>query len=108
MVSERRRLQLCAASKKWRDTHPKHGLMPQQRTEKLAAQRNLCALCGEPFGTTKMTKPHLDHSHVTNKARGYIHGECNVALGIFNDNPELFRKAAAYLERHLTEELWKS
>jgi len=42
----------------------------------------------------------VDHDHVTGKVRKLLCHNCNRALGLFKDNPELMRKAAAYVEEH--------
>jgi hypothetical protein len=43
---------------------------------------------------------HLDHDHVTNKVRGILCHNCNLGLGNSQDNPDLLRSWAAYVERH--------
>lgn len=40
----------------------------------------------------------FDHSHISGKFRGWLCNACNVALGHVNDNPEILRKLALYLE----------
>lgn len=39
-----------------------------------------------------------DHSHETNKFRGWLCNACNVALGLVKDDPEVLRALARYLE----------
>jgi len=41
----------------------------------------------------------LDHCHFTNQFRGYICNNCNLALGRFNDDEKMLRKAIDYLNR---------
>ena len=41
----------------------------------------------------------VDHCHKTGKVRGLLCNKCNKALGLFNDNIELIKVAASYLER---------
>lgn len=79
----------------------RYKITPEQYRAKLSSQNNLCALCGMPFDfSRKGTRPSLDHNHITQKLRDFIHSNCNVAIGLLQDDPALCRKAAEYLERH--------
>ena len=40
-----------------------------------------------------------DHCHVEGERRERICGTCNTGLGMFHDDPEAMRRAAAYVER---------
>lgn len=71
-----------------------------------AALLNGCDICGIIADAL-----HVDHDHACcppvrgNGAtcgkcvRGIICGPCNRAIGMFKDNPDIIRRAAAYLER---------
>ena len=59
------------------------------------AQGGACLLCGEKFGTKRLS---LDHDHTTGKFRGLLCIRCNTGLGMLQDNPHLLRKAAEYVE----------
>ena len=63
----------------------------------IAAQDGKCALCGCPEGEQRL---RVDHDHTTGKVRALLCHKCNQALGFFDDQPWLLRKAAAYLEYH--------
>ncbi|MGY1784501.1 endonuclease domain-containing protein [Geodermatophilus sp. SYSU D00698] len=59
-----------------------------------AKQSDRCALCGDP-------RPgHIDHDHATNLTRALLCERCNLALGLFRDDPSLMRAAADYVELH--------
>jgi hypothetical protein len=77
------------------------GITADEYAAKLAAQNNLCAMCGKPFDyANEHTRPHLDHNHKTGALRDFIHGRCNLGIGHFLDDPALCRKAEEYLLRH--------
>jgi len=70
-------------------------------------QDNKCYLCSsEGFLIGKNNhneKLAVDHDHKTGKVRKLLCHNCNRALGLFKDNPELMRKAATYVEDHREE-----
>lgn len=61
-------------------------------------QNNVCAVCGNPCPTGNRLA--VDHDHETGKVRGLLCTNCNMALGFAQDNPELLRELADYLEYH--------
>jgi hypothetical protein len=84
----------------------------------LDQQKDVCAACGEPFvdGFESVLKtgnyelvPSIDHDRACcpgegscgKCVRGIVHFRCNRMMGHLKDNPELLRKCAEYLERHL-------
>ena len=76
----------------------KYGITWQEREQMIAKQSGCCAICGEPFESTKTT--HTDHSHETGAIREILCWPCNCGLGNFRDDPALLRAAAEYLEKH--------
>jgi hypothetical protein len=58
-------------------------------------QGDVCAISGKPKKTKNLA---LDHDHKTGKIRGLLSMGINRGLSMFNDDPELLRKAADYLE----------
>lgn len=70
------------------------GLTPEAYAELAEKHGGRCAICG---GTQKRELA-IDHCHKTGKVRALLCGKCNIGLGHFKDDPELLRKAAAYLE----------
>jgi DNA-directed RNA polymerase subunit RPC12/RpoP len=70
--------------------------------ELLEKQNYRCALCGKPFegcGKQKMA-PHIDHKHSTNEIRGLIHNNCNVLIGMAEEDIKLLRRAIQYLKEY--------
>lgn len=69
----------------------------------LEAQGGVCAICERPERAMRGGEPiHLaqDHDHATMKNRGILCGNCNKALGKFEDNPDFLRNAIVYLAKH--------
>ena len=79
---------------------------------------NACWLCGATpsapmpdksgLVTTRGRTLHIDHDHACCSGlktcgecvRGLLCRNHNVGLGLFNDDPEMLRKAADYIEKH--------
>lgn len=72
-----------------------HGLTWGDYLEMLARQNHACALC---FRSEDVVSLGIDHSHQTGKVRGLLCRVCNAALGQFQDDPALLRRAAIYIE----------
>lgn len=70
-------------------------------------QRGLCAICKKKLNLEvkhNSAKAQADHEHVEPpKPREILCGNCNVGLGNFQDNPEILRVAAGYVEKHRME-----
>lgn len=83
-----------------RDKHLKYkyGITVQQYEDMLKKQNYVCAVCEKPEtalgnkGVNKSLSVH--HNHTTGKVIALCCGKCNRAMGIFNDDPALLRKAA--------------
>lgn len=60
------------------------------------AQGGKCGICGE----TPERGLVVDHDHETDRVRALLCDHCNLALGLYDDNPTLLRRAASYLEAH--------
>lgn len=54
-----------------------------------------CHICGKGF---VRPEPCIDHCHRTRRVRGLLCRTCNLFLGRIGDNPEILRRAIAYLE----------
>jgi|ERR1035441_5413959 hypothetical protein len=83
----------------------RHGLTPQERDAKIAAQGGKCACCGDPLATDRT--PHVDHDHAccpekkscSKCQRGMLCLPCNTMLGDAKDDIERLRAGIAYLEK---------
>lgn len=75
-----------------------YGITLEEFQAMLISQGNKCALCDDEF--TGNLKPHMDHDHATGKNRELLCPKCNWGIGLFKEEPALFQKAIAYLEKH--------
>jgi hypothetical protein len=81
----------------------KFGIALAEYDRMLAAQGGHCALCPrtEPRGIGEERASFaVDHDHATGKIRGLLCLQCNIMLGNADDNPELLRSGASYIEMH--------
>lgn len=62
----------------------------------LAEQGGGCAICGQRDEWFNLA---IDHCHDKKFVRGLLCSQCNRGLGLFLDDPERLRNAAAYLDR---------
>ena len=80
-----------------------YGIGAREYQRKLHEQNHCCAICGsEGF---KMAEHHrmylvVDHDHDTGKVRNLLCHNCNRALGLLQDSPDIVAKAHEYLKVH--------
>lgn len=101
----------CNAIKaaRWRQRYPakyrryhlrtKFGIDLATYDKLLRQQDGLCAICqsapnGKPF--------HVDHDHSSHVIRGLLCDNCNMAIGLLQDDPEMIRRAARYINAPTT------
>lgn len=80
-------------------------LTPEEYDEMFRGQTGLCAICGQPEqyvnkGSTEPSKLAIDHCHETGLIRELLCRNCNAMIGYAHDNPEILKKAIAYLKKH--------
>ena len=66
------------------------------RVQLFNEQKGRCALCNTSVRLGQQC--HIDHCHITGKARGLLCHHCNSGLGSFKDDPRLLRAAIRYLQ----------
>ena len=81
-----------------------YGITDEWLQVTLESQGGRCAIC-RTNDPTSGTRKHaltwaIDHDHATGVARGLLCHRCNLAIGQFDDDPDLLRAAIAYLERN--------
>ncbi len=89
------------ARQRWEGRFRRYGMTRAEYAAQADAQKGLCASCGQP---PKPNPKHpglvADHDHSSGKNRELLCNECNLGMGMFNDNPALLRAAADYIEHH--------
>jgi hypothetical protein len=75
----------------------KYGITIADYDRMFDEQGRVCAICGKPRPEERTL--HVDHEHTTGVIRGLLCFRCNNALGDFDEEYELFQKAADYLDR---------
>lgn len=60
-----------------------------------------CGICQVVLVLEKRGPAHfvVDHDHATGQVRGLLCNNCNRAMGMFKDSPEILRAAIEWLER---------
>lgn len=88
-----------------------YGITLTEYAEMFAKQGGVCAICGKPEthkvpgrkrgdGEVRYRDLSVDHCHDSGAIRELLCNACNHVLGSANDDPEILRKAADYIERH--------
>ena len=87
---DRRKQQVCNQS--WYLRQVRYGLTPDEYQAEYERLLGLCALgCGRSIEV-------VDHDHATDRYRGLLCRKCNLGLGYFEDDSELMKRAARYVE----------
>ncbi len=79
-------------------------------------QQQSCGICGLHWLQCKPSKRsryelvflqrlYVDHCHTTGRIRGLLCNNCNIAIGMLNDDPALFDAAKDYVIRHQQPEV---
>ena len=77
--------------------HKKH--TEQLRKDNPIPHNHKCPICNRDEKQLNLKNKRFvcDHNHTTKEFRGYICNDCNIALGIFEDEPERLIQALVYL-----------
>ncbi len=87
------------------------GITIEQYDAMVAAQQGLCAICGKPEKrlannrSGDFSRLCVDHDHrfeatPEKSVRGLLCYNCNAAIGLFFDSPELLQNAIDYILKH--------
>lgn len=80
----------------------KYGISLDEYNKMFHEQGGVCNICERPErivnGKSKKVAPlAVDHCHDTGKVRGLLCFSCNIALGKFQDSPEILARALAHV-----------
>ena len=69
-----------------------YGIDMAQYDQMNEAQEGKCAICDSPESVL-----HVDHCHTTGKVRGLLCNDCNTAIGLLKESPEVLSRAISYV-----------
>lgn len=73
----------------------RYGITVEEYNKMLEEQNGVCKICGSN------EKLCIDHDHKTGEVRAILCSKCNSAIGLMNEDTNLFEKAIAYLKKKL-------
>lgn len=83
-------------------------ITPEAYERLFTSHAGVCAICERPERATfrgGLKRLAVDHDHADpGHVRGLLCGNCNNGLGRFEDDPDLLRAAADYIERHANQD----
>jgi len=98
----------CIAANKYRLKHPeseyntylkrRYGVSREGYNRLFESQNGCCAICGRHQSEMKK-RLSLDHNHETGKNRALLCNKCNVAIGLFYEDPSILEAALEYLQK---------
>ena len=73
--------------------------------EMLKVSNGLCEICKQPetkldYRTKNILNLSVDHDHDTKQIRGLLCMDCNRAIGMLQDSPEMLMSAFVYLQKY--------
>lgn len=74
-----------------------YGMTVEDYNNLLNSQNEVCAICSQPCKTKKGLA--VDHNHITGKVRGLLCANCNGAIGMLQEDPDIIEKAKQYIIR---------
>lgn len=100
---------LSAQAKAWKERNParvknykrnwefqkKYGITTEEYERQWALQDRRCKICNTSDAGKKGF--HVDHDHINGKFRGILCGNCNNALGLFQESTQILNSAMEYL-----------
>ncbi len=84
----------------------RYGVSPEEYKRKLAEQKGVCAICGNPETTKlrgKVWRLCVDHDHNTGQVRGLLCRDCNTSLGYLQEDTLRIAKMIVYIDKYKTK-----
>ncbi len=75
----------------------KYGITLEDKRTMYIDQNGRCAICKEGYDFGVL---FVDHCHTQGHVRALLCNRCNAGIGSLQENPDLLRVAAAYIEGH--------
>lgn len=86
--------------KAWR-LRTEYGITLKEYEARLVAQSGRCAICGLDESRSNLGSGNfmlsVDHCHDSGAVRGLLCNNCNRAIGMLGDSPEILKRAIRYL-----------
>lgn len=77
-----------------------YGITLEDYDKMYEQQGGCCAICWTTKPGGRWNHFAVDHNHKTGAVRELLCQNCNTALGLMQDSPDLLRFAANYLDKH--------
>jgi len=87
------------------DLNRRYGITLEKYENMWVFQDGKCAICDRKLSKKRTVgrQPDtacVDHCHKTKEVRAILCNMCNGAIGAFNEDPEVLKRAIDYLEKH--------
>jgi hypothetical protein len=102
-VREKDQARICSTCTRITYLKNEYGVSLEWYEETLEQQGGGCATCGGPPGGSRVFFC-VDHNHKTGRVRGLLCKDCNLALGIVEEDPIVLELLAQYIRDHETKE----
>jgi hypothetical protein len=103
-----------AQAKAWREANPErkrgadwaghlrrsYGITLEQYDQMLRDQDGKCAICQRPEAESAGGKLAVDHMHCSGRVRSLLCRQCNSAIGMLREDPDIIYAAAQYVRKH--------
>ena len=83
----------------WEDNIKRRFKIDAEQYNQVFIEQNGCCKCCGKHQSELNRKLAIDHCHSTNKFRGLLCGNCNMALGLIKDSVETLEKMCEYLTK---------